>query len=364
MVFLRRGHSVEAPAACRRHSRRVCMAVCGAIILWGSWVSGDEPDASSPTFSFTKTGQIILPRGPAGSFDSTHAKYPCVLKAGDLWMMWYNGRSDDAFTGSIGLATSPDGLHWTKANKGHPVLRPGGPGAPDETKVDHPAVVRFNGRFHMWYTAGPRDSQYRICYAASDDGMVWERQNSGQPVLGPGKPGQFDDQVVLHPAVVRDDNGLLHLWYNGVGPQKSFRVGHAISRDGIHWERQNDGNPVLSPGTVDGRQESYVYNVMVLLEDGLYRMWYSSALNLTPEGRFAPHGSAIVYAESRDGSQWHRDSTVTLLSGDEGQPDAYACFAPCVVRRDEGLWMYYSMGSRYQRYQLGLARSELPATAP
>jgi len=27
--------------------------------------------------------------------------------------MWYNGRTDDHFTGSIGLATSTDGLQWT-----------------------------------------------------------------------------------------------------------------------------------------------------------------------------------------------------------------------------------------------------------
>jgi predicted GH43/DUF377 family glycosyl hydrolase len=95
---------------------------------------------------------------------------------------------------------------------------------------------------------------------------------------------------------------------------------------------------------------------MVLFEDGVYRMWYSSALNLTAQGRYAQHGSAIVYAESRDGTKWTCDDAITLLSGDEGEQDAYACFAPYVVRRDDGLWMYYSMGSAYQRYQTGLAK--------
>ena len=37
------------------------------------------PTSSGPTFSFKKTGQVILPRGPAGSFDSTHSKYPCLI---------------------------------------------------------------------------------------------------------------------------------------------------------------------------------------------------------------------------------------------------------------------------------------------
>ena len=271
--------------------------------------------------------------------------------------MWYNGRADDAFTGSIGLATSHDGLTWTKSNDGKPVLSHGGSGTADETKADHPAVVHYDGLFHMWYTAGPRDSSYRICYATSKDGRRWHRQNGGRPVLGPGQQGKFDDRVVLHPAVVRDPTGLLHIWYNGVGPQPEFHVGHATSRDGIEWERQNGGDPVLSAGTVGGRKEQYVYNVMVLLENGVYRMWYSSALKLTEQGRYAEGGSAIVYAESRDGTNWSRDDAITLLSGEPGGLDAYACFAPYVVRRDSSLWMYYSMGSTYQRYQTGLAKS-------
>jgi len=347
---------------CLLNSRRDFLLACVAGALSGGRLLGDTAKLPEPTYSFKKTGGVILPRGPAGSFDSTHAKYPCVLQVGEQWMMWYSGRSNDAFTGSIGLATSRDGLQWTKANEGRPVLAYGGPGTADETKADHPAVEHFDGLFHMWYTAGPRDSQYRICYATSKDGSRWDRQNGGRPVLGPGEKGKFDDRVVLHPAVVRDANGLLHMWYNGVGPQPEFHVGHATSRDGIEWERQNGGDPVLSAGALGGRREIYVYNVMVLLEDGVYRMWYSAALRLTPEGRYAPHGSAIVYAESRNGTHWTRDDAITLLSGDEGEQDAYACFAPYVVRRDDSLWMYYSMGSVYQRYQTGLATCQLGAT--
>ncbi|MFP6676793.1 MAG: hypothetical protein VB878_17045 [Pirellulaceae bacterium] len=337
----------------RRHFHLKVIAATGTLAA-GVYVSAVQPPR--PTFLFEKTGKVVLSRGPSGSFDSTHAKYPCVLKVNDLWMMWYSGRTDDGFTGSIGLATSGDGLRWSKANEGGPVFTHGGPRTTDETKADHPAVVHFDGRFHMWYTAGPRDSQYRICYATSDDGYRWGRQNDGRPVLGPGEKGKFDDRIVLHPAVVRDTNGLLHMWYNGVGPQKEFHVGHATSSDGIEWQRQNGGDPVLSGGTIGRRHEIYVYNVMVLFEDGVYRMWYSSALNLTAQGRYAQHGSAIVYAESRDGTKWTCDDAITLLSGDEGEQDAYACFAPYVVRRDDGLWMYYSMGSAYQRYQTGLAK--------
>ena len=81
--------------------------------------------------------------------------------------MWYNGRTDDGFTGSVGLAKSTNRLNWTKTNNGDPVLEHGPPGTFDSTKVDHPAVLFFDNKFHMWYTAGDADSQYKIGYATS-----------------------------------------------------------------------------------------------------------------------------------------------------------------------------------------------------
>lgn len=311
-----------------------------------------------PRFHFQKTNRSVVENGAEGKFDSTHAKYPCVLKVGDEWWMWYNGRTDNAFTGSVGLATSKDGLVWTKKNNGDPVLEHGAHGTFDSTKVDHPSVLSFDDKFHMWYTAGDAGSQYKIGYATSKDGVAWTRENDARPVLGPGAKGRFDDRVVLHPAVVRNDAGLLHMWYNGDGPQKSFRVGHATSRDGIHWERQNGGDPVLEPSEVGGRKELYVYNVMVLLKGGTYHMWYSSALDIDDRGRYKPKGNGIVYAYSEDGTKWTKDAVPTLVNGDPGTMDAYACFACYVVPRPEGLWMYYSAGSRYQRYTTSLATSE------
>lgn len=292
---------------------------------------------------FKKTQRVILDLGDEGAFDETQAKYPCVLRVGDEWWMWYNGRSADSFTGQVGLAKSKDGLEWFKANDGQPVFRHGPAGSFDSTKIDHPAVVRFDGKYHMWYTAGDSTSSYKIGYATSNDGVMWKRENQALPVLGPGKPGKFDDQVVLHPAVLRDDKGTLHMWYNGVGPQQSFRVGHATSRDGVHWKRQNNGDAVLHPNEIDGRQEEYVYNVMVLLENGTFHMWYTSMFSESYQ-QFAPKSSGIVYAQSKDGTNWIRDSKPVFYTGPRGSLDEYAAFACYVIRREDALWMYYSCG--------------------
>ena len=335
------------PSRSRRGSPEITLAVL-ALVVTGSVGGQCDPGADAAArigsgMCFEKTGRVILELGGEGSFDECNAKYPCVLKVGTQWWMWYNGRAGDCFTGGIGLARSEDGLIWTKHTGGQPVFTTGPPGACDATKVDHPAVVRFGGQFHMWYTAGDPKSTYRVAYATSVDGVSWTRQNAGRPVLDLGKPGAFDSKLVLHPAVLRDDRGVLHMWYNGAGPQRDFHVGYATSRDGVSWQRQNGGKAVLKPALLEGRREDYVYNVMVLSEAGRFHMWYSAALNLR-SGQLTPRANAIVYASSSDGVTWQRDRSATLFNGEPGSIDEYCCFAPYVVRRGRELWMYYSIG--------------------
>ena len=305
---------------------------------------GEEPSGVLGSgLRFEKTNRVMLGLGGPKAFDECQAKYPCVLKVGEEWWMWYNGRAGDCFTGAIGLARSRDGLDWKKANGGRPVFETGPAGACDATKVDHPAVVRFGGRFHMWYTAGDKASLYTVGYATSSDGVHWRRENRGRSVLGLGSEGKFDSRSVLHPAVVRDEGGQLHMWYNGVGPQGVFHVGYATSADGLHWTRRNGGDAVLKPGVLEGRREDYVYNVMVIREAGRFHMWYSAAIGLK-SGRHTPRSNAIVYAGSGDGVNWQRDPRAVFYNGSKGSIDEYAAFAGYVVRRDDGLWMYYSVG--------------------
>jgi len=99
------------------HTGTIVMVSAAALSL-------PAPEALVQAVRFEKTNRILLDLGPQGAFDACQAKYPCVQKVGDEWWMWYNGRADDCFTGAIGLATSSDGLKWTKALEGKPVLLP------------------------------------------------------------------------------------------------------------------------------------------------------------------------------------------------------------------------------------------------
>ena len=323
----------------------------------------------------------VLGRGPPGSFDACQAKYPVILKFNGTWMMWYNGRADDCFTGSVGLATSrgPAGP-WTRALDGQPCLRHGPPGADDETKVDHPAVVSIGTELHMWYTAGGPEPQsnYTIMHATSPDGYAWTRSNGGRAIFRPAAAG-WDSEQVLHPSVVQTADGRLHLFYNGVGPgHPFFLLGHATSA-GPAAPFVRDSRPIMEPSQVGALREGYLYNVFATTLFANERhprridLWYSAwALYSNDTERLAgPDHSGIVHASSLDAKTWRKDDVPTLVNGPIGAPDGYATFAPCVIRgHDPGeLLMYYSMGSYAkhnglsQQYSIGLAtgRSSLAA---
>lgn len=72
---------------------------------------------------------------------------------------------------------------------------------------------------------------------------------TGNPVLPLGNPGEWDDVDAAF-AYVIFDGSQNHLWYSGNGTPggKVFRIGYATSNDGIVWDKHNN-NPVLDFGT-------------------------------------------------------------------------------------------------------------------
>ena len=100
---------------------------------------------------------------------------------------------------------------------------------------------------------------------------------------------------------------------------------------------------MVEPETLGDVTEEYVYNCMVLLEGETFHMWYSAGTGIR-SGEVVPRGNCIRHAVSTDAVHWVKDREPTLFNGPRGSIDEYAAFAPYVVRRDDGLWMYYSTG--------------------
>lgn len=128
---------------------------------------------------------------------------------------------------TICYAVSDDGIRWQK--RGVVMLR-------DPTRdyenigVAGPVVLQDdNGTFRMWYSAiGTRWGFYSICYAESDDGILWRRgERYGENLqLTPAGTG-WEQQMVEYPSVIREGDRL-RMFYCGNGYGRTG-IGTAVS---------------------------------------------------------------------------------------------------------------------------------------
>ncbi|MDX2143422.1 MAG: hypothetical protein SFV19_08710 [Rhodospirillaceae bacterium] len=318
--------------------------------------------ATRSSWAVTPKGPgLILPEGPAGSWDSERTSCPRVLRDTDgSWRMWYYGRDpafDDAYTlptGRVGLATSPDGIRWERV-KGPltlgAVLEPSDdPARFDSGHVGVGSVLRDNDQYVMWYFGGdrsvtttPRGTSkgfpLRPGRAVSTDGVTWTKTDG--PVRGAyldnGKPGEFDAAMVGWPQVFKDTDGAWRMYYHTLSAAEGFMACGAVSADGLKWEKIG---PVLKKGPEGNFDDAGVASRQVIKLGGRYVMFY--------EGNNGQRFGAIGMAESPDGVNFTRvkgpdtdGSMLALAPIDSGRFDTHGIGTPWVVPNGKGFFLYY-----------------------
>lgn len=183
-----------------------------------------------------------------------------------------------------------------------------------------------------------------------------------RPVLGLGELGCFDDSGAM-PSWIVNHEGTKYLYYIGwnKGVSVSYRnsIGLAVSEDNGSTFRR------LYKGPIVDRTKSephFCGASCVLLEKGLWRMWYLSALRwVVFDGKPEPVYH-IKYAESEDGINWDRSGTVCI---DLKSPKEGGITRPCVIHDGSvyRMWFSYRGISDYRTnvsysYRIGYAESE------
>jgi predicted GH43/DUF377 family glycosyl hydrolase len=163
----------------------------------------------------------------------------------------------------IGRAVGPTvSGPWTVEPE--PVLQPGGPSTWDEEGVSDPSVIKFGGQYHMYYTGADRNSYKSIGLATSPDGVTWTkltdpnaayRVRYGGPVFGPGPKGEWDSYWVMQPSVISTPDGLVMLYFSVANSMNQRqRFGLATSEDGLHWTRYAN-NPVFATAAIPSARD-------------------------------------------------------------------------------------------------------------
>ncbi|HVU15030.1 MAG TPA: hypothetical protein VHD90_27340 [Phototrophicaceae bacterium] len=195
---------------------------------WNSFDQNAAPGAigrataPAPSGPWTPDPAPILNPGPKGSWDDLRVNAPRVVKTDDGYRMYYAGFDENGLSsGQIGMATSTDGIHWTK--------------------YDDPST-----------TAAP--------YAESDPIM---KQPKSLVALGQPMVEQTPDGWVM---TFRQND------FNGGLPQMTLN--DALSADGIHWNAAPQ--PFWERSTIP-RSNGFWYTAMEY-HDGTYYQYIETGI--------------------------------------------------------------------------------------
>jgi predicted GH43/DUF377 family glycosyl hydrolase len=237
-----------------------------------------------------------------------------------------------------GRIFDPDSLDWAVSHAQNPTAR------------------HLRGDvYRVYFAARNKNKMSRIGFTDLDLENPHEpRETASKPVLSLGELGTFDDSGVFPHWVVKHENEVL-LYYTGWmrGDRVPYyaAVGLARRRSDEEQFHRVSRAPILSRTDTD---PFLMHSPCVMVEEGTWRLWYSSATGWgfgkdDPKPRYH-----IRYAESPNGRDWDRDGTVCI---DFKFDEEWAIARPCVRRTDNGyrMWYCYSVGER--GYRIGCAHS-------
>ena len=134
--------------------------------------------------------------------------------------------------------------------------------ASDPISLSYPWVIPGkNGNYDMWYgstatwDAGNGEMLHVIKHAVSDDGHHWQRQGLAVPYsLGIA-------QAFSRPSVIGNQDDGYHMWFSyRSGSGEKYRIGYAYSQNGQVWElRLNEAGIDVSPNGWDSKMIEYPF---------------------------------------------------------------------------------------------------------
>lgn len=235
---------------------------------------------------------------------------------------------------------------WFKYT-GNPVMRLGSAGAWDDASVYPSRVLKEDSTYRMWYT-GWDGSFWRAGHATSPDGVTWTGA-AQNPILREG-PGSWENAGVSEPYVLFDGSGY-RMWYRGEDFLENWRIGYAVSPDGLSWAKVDSVNPVLTSGSWYQRGP----NSPAVLPDVRWdAMWFTA--EPTAHAYFQIGRAISTYLAP---ARWEPDSTPALSYGVPGSWDDHKVFFPRVMWVGGlGAGMWYIGERKDARSQIGYATSQ------
>jgi hypothetical protein len=240
----------------------------------------------------------VFTAGDSLAWDRKIRERGFILHEDNTYKMWYTGYSskDDNGVKSLGYATSPDGIHWTRYPH-NPIF--------NGKWTEDMMVLKDSGTYYM-YAEGKNDVAH---YLTSTDGIRWKER--GDLVIvntyGDTIPGPYGTPAVFV------ENGNWYLFYE----RNDEAVWCATSTDHKLWRNISD-EPVLKPGP-EKFDLAAIAADQVIKYNNRYYMYYHATADLgwldKPD---APWSSNV--AVSDDLLHWKKYSGNPIVEGDHSSP--------------------------------------------
>ncbi|SOD82267.1 hypothetical protein SAMN06269250_2079 [Spirosoma fluviale] len=229
-----------------------------------SFVSVDPlADLVAPTFPAELTTFSASPANPvftgtgADTWDQKIRERGYILHEKGVYHLWYTGYREGAGqTRSLGYATSPDGLTWTRY-KGNPIHT--------SSWVEDMSVVKSGNTYYM-FAEGQNDVAHLL---TSTDRIHWEergpldiRYTNNQPL----RAGPYGTPAVWQ------EKGIWYLFYE----RKDAAVWLATSKDLTVWKNVQD-EPVLTKGPDEYDRYAIAINQIIRYKGAYYAYYHASA---------------------------------------------------------------------------------------
>ena len=187
-------------------------------------------------------------------------------------------------------------------------------------------VKRLPTGYRMYFSWRTHQS---IAVTESPDGIHW----GGIRIVLPPDPASGWEDKVNRNCVVETEDGRLLMWYTGQARKRSL-IGLAESTDGGDTFHRVSVDPVMIPELPWERDS--VMNPFVLVENGVYRMWYAAGETYEP--------NALGYAESTDGVNWKKSRINPIFCGGKEPYDSARVGGCEVLKMPDGSYVMFYIG--------------------
>ena len=303
-----------------------------------------------------KKGLVYRPSGDAW-WARSYATEPTVdLISDKVWRVYFGTRDEKNRNRICFIDVDARDPSQILRDISEPILPLGRIGTFDDCGMMPSWILNHDGKKYLYYTAwNVRNTvPYHLSIGlaiSKDNGNLFEKFSEG-PIFS----ATHIEPYFSGTACVLADRGLWRCWYTsctawevvGSSPEPRYHIKVAESENGIDWRRT--GTVAIDYESPD---EGAVGRPSVLLEDGVFKMWYcyrggtDYRTNLKTSYR-------IGYAESEDGIKWHRmDDCAGIDVSSEGW-DSEMIEYPHVFEHEGRKYMFYC-GNKFGMSGFGYA---------